>query len=141
VPIPRLPGRAFALIGLTGGCYAVSLAAVAGLQSASEGAEVAARAPYASGVAQLAGGNDRLESNLPVLADLDAAAVDANDRLTGAMTALEARLGGLSTSVSAVDGAARALPARAPMPVPVRSVGVSRAATPAHAATGGSGAP
>jgi hypothetical protein len=128
------------MFGLTGGCYAISLAAVSGLQSASDSAVIEARAPYADGIGRLADGHDRLEGGLSALADLDGQAVDANDRLNGAIGALEARLDRLSASVSAVDGAARALPARAPMPVPVRSVGVSRS-TSAHAATGGSAAP
>jgi hypothetical protein len=129
------------MVGLAGGCYAISLAAVSGLQSATDAAVVAARAPYADGVGRLADANDRLEARLGALADLDGRAVDANDRLSGTIAGLEARLDRLAAGVSAVDGAARALPARAPMPVAVRSVGVSRSARPAHATTGGSAAP
>ena len=140
LPVPRLPGQVLALIGLTGGSYAISLAAVAGLQSASETALAAARAPVVDGIGRLSDGHDGLESGLSTLADLDRQAVAANDRLGAAIADLEGRLDRLSANVSAVDGAARSLPARAPMPA-VRSVGVTRSTTSAHATTGGSAAP
>jgi hypothetical protein len=139
--LPRPPARVLMLVGLSGGCYAVSLAAVAGLQSASDGALAAARAPYVDGLARLTDGHDRLEGGLSALADLDRRAVNTNDELSGAITGVEAQLDRLSSRVAAVDGAARQLPARAPMPVPVRSVGVSRSSGSAHATTGGSAVP
>lgn len=138
--ITRIPGQVLVMFGLTAGCYATSLAAVSGLQSASDSAVAEARGPYADGIGRLTDGHDLLENGLRALVDLDGRAVDANDRLSGEITGLEARLDRLSANVSAVDGAARVLPARAPMPVAVRSLAVSRS-TSAHATTGGSAAP
>jgi len=69
--IPRLPVQVVTMIGLSGGCYALSLALVAGLQSDADATVAAARAPFASGVASIVERNDHLARGLAGLTDLD----------------------------------------------------------------------
>jgi len=138
--IPRLPVQVVTMIGLSGGCYALSLALVAGLQSDADATVAAARAPFASGVASIVERNDHLARGLAGLTDLDGQAAEANASVVAAITEVETRLGRLSAAVAAVDGAAQHLPARAPMPA-LRSVSVARTARHAHATTGGSAVP
>ena len=82
----------------------------------------------------------RLAARLADLAATQASAADAYDRVTAAIAAAEGDLGGLSTSVAGVDGAARSLPTRVALPAAVRTT-VRSSGTTAHATTGGSGAP
>ena len=139
--VPRIPLQVLTLIGLSGGCYAVSLAAVAGWQSAADADTASARAPFASGVADVAATNDRLAARLATMADLVAAAAGAGGSIGAGMAAFERQLERLSASVAAVDGATRGLPTRVALPPPVRSVSIGRVSAPAHVTTGGSAVP
>jgi hypothetical protein len=139
--IPRVPTQVLAMIGLTGGCFGLSLAAAAALQSGTDATVAADRAPFASAVDRLTAENDRLEQRLLMLGALDARAADAAGPIGNGIAAMETQLDRLSSTVAAVDGAAQALPARVALPPVVRSVRVGSGSTPAHASTGGSGAP
>jgi hypothetical protein len=129
------------MIGLTGGCFGLSLAAAAALQSGMDAAVAADRAPFASAVERLTAENDRLEQRLAMLGALDARAVNAAGSIGDGIAAMETRLDRLSSTVAAVDGAARSLPARVALPPVVRSVQVGGGSARAHVSTGGSGAP
>jgi hypothetical protein len=138
--IPRVPFQVLAMIGVSGGCYAVSLAAVAAWQSTSERDLAAARAPVADAVAGLAATNDRLAARLAGLGTLDTAAADAQTSVTNQFGLVERQLDHLSSAVAAVDGMARGLPTRVALPPAVHSVRIGTSPT-AHAATGGSAVP
>jgi len=139
--LPRIPIQAVTLVGLTGGCYAVSLAVVAGLQSGADRTAAAVRAPISDAAGSIVAGNDRLSRDLLTLGDIDRQGVDANAALASGISDLEHRIDGLSATVGRVDGATRGLPARVPMPPSVRSVRVTAASGPAHVVTGGSAPP
>ncbi len=138
VAIPRIPLQVAALIGLSGSCYALSLAAVAGLQSGSDTALEAARQPFVSGVAAVTDGNDRVGRRLTDLASIDERAVATASSVTAAIVDVESRLDRLSSAVGAVDGAVNRLPARAPLPPAVGTAKVAATSRSAHATTGGS---
>ncbi len=138
--IPRVPLQVLAMIGVSGGCYAISLAGVAGWQSTSDRDLAAARAPVADAVAGITVTNDRLAARLGGLAALDTAAADAQTSVANQFGLVESQLDHLSSAVAAVDGMARGLPARVALPPAVHSVRIGTS-PPAHAATGGSAVP
>ena len=138
--LPRIPGRVLTLIGLTTSGYALTLAGVASLQSLSDSATTAARAPALSGIDAAATVNDHLTSGLDDLTARNAALAKSYGTIASAIDGLESKLGALSASVTAVDGAARALPASVPLPPAIRAVRPTGRST-AHVTTGGSAAP
>lgn len=140
IHLPRIPGQVVALIGLSTCGYAGALAGVTALQSATDAQTMADRAPLAAAVEAVTDRSNRLAARLADLAATQASAADAYDRVTAAIAAAEGDLGGLSTSVAGVDGAARSLPTRVALPAAVRTT-VRSSGTTAHATTGGSGAP
>ena len=138
--VPRIPGRVVTLLGLTTSGYALTLAGVAALQSSSDAATIAERAPALAGVEAAARANDGLADRLDDLTARNTMLAGSYDAIASAIDGLEAQLGSLATSVSAVDGAARALPRSVALPPVVRTVRPAARST-AHATTGGSAAP
>jgi hypothetical protein len=138
--LPRIPGRVLTLLGLTTSGYALTLAGVASLQSLGDSATTAARAPALAGIDAAATVDDRLTSRLDDLMARNAALAKSYGTIASAIDGLESKLGALSASVTAVDGAARALPVSIPLPPVVRAVRPTARST-AHATTGGSAAP
>ena len=149
-PIPRVLPRAIArpsvphhvgvMFGLTAAGYAATLGVVSALQASAEVAVIVDRQPVAAAIEQVAADNDRLGASVDGAGRDIAAAVAAYEAVAARLPAVETRLTDLSTLVQAVDGAARALPARAPVPTVVRTT--TTAPRPvAHATSGGSGTP
>lgn len=141
--IPRIPAHVVALVGLTTCGYAVSLTAVTALQSSTDAATAAAQAPLASAIAGAATQNDALAADLSAASARQGQATDAYQAVLDAVAPLESALADLSSSVTAVDGASRALPSRVALPTAVRTVirATTSASGPVHATTGGSGKP
>ncbi len=135
----RVPAHVGVLLGASTAAYAVTLAAVTGLQASTEAQQAAERAPAVAGVQDLGARNQ-------ALGDSVAAAGQRYDELAGRyalagsqLASLEAALADLATSVQAIDGVSRALPASVPLPKVTRVTVGSAPAT--SATTGASGAP
>lgn len=137
--LPTVPAHVGTMLGLSVAGYGVALALVTGLQASSEATVIADREPVAVALDQLAAGHDRLGRSIDDAAGLYAGAAAAYQSVVDRFAAIEDGLGALATSVKAVDGASKALPASVAMPV-VRSVKVVAKAT-THATSGGSAAP
>jgi hypothetical protein len=141
IAMPRIPLQVVALVGLTAGGYAASLAAVTALQSSSDAIAAAEREPLIVAVRDAAIRNDALASALTGAVAEEHHAADAYATLLDDIASTESALAGLSSSVAAVDGASRALPARIALPRAVRTTIQTARPGTAHATTGGSGAP
>lgn len=137
----RRPYHLGVFLGLSAGAYAVSLAGVTFLQSASERAIVAEQAPVASAAAVLASGHDAMQSRLDAGRSAYDAAGAGYKRVADELSAFEQQLDRLDATVASVAGTANQLPTRVALP------SVPRAATPVAAApkvvatTGASGKP
>jgi hypothetical protein len=138
--MPRVPRHVVTLIGLSTSGYAISLAAVAGLQAGAESTLRTDQAPVVAGIANVASTNDRLADDLAGISGAASEAGGAYRTVVDGVSALEASIGRLSAVVADVDGAARALPARVALPPVIRTVNPVTRPT-VHATTGGSGAP
>ncbi len=134
----RRPLHVGVLLGLSAGAYAVALAGVTGLQSATDQATIAAREPAVAAVEAAAAEHDRLEA---LLADARAALASASgdyEAQVARVADLQARLETLAAAVGALEGATLALPTRLALPsAPRVPAAVSRPAT--QASTGASG--
>ena len=122
------PSRAAMLIGVSAAVYAVSLAAVAGLQFRTETATAEAQAPMVAAVERTRAANDALESML-LAADAKASALEAEYANAGTdAAAFQARLNELAALVAQVKGSAATLPTAISLPT-----------VKAHGAVAGSG--
>lgn len=139
LPSLRLPMHVGVLLGASTAAYAVTLAAVTGLQAASEADLIAERAPAIAGVHDLAARNQDLGDALVVAGQRYDGLNRAYAAAGGRLTALEAALADLATSVQAIDGVSRSLPASVPLPKITRVVVSGAPAT--NATTSASGAP
>jgi hypothetical protein len=139
-PFPTVPAHVGTMLGLSVAGYSVALALVTGLQASSEGAINADRAALTRAIDSIATAHDRTEISLRGEADAYAAAAAGYQSVVDGLVAIDDRLAALASSVKAVDGASKALPASVALPPVIRSVRVvPRAVT--HATSGGSGAP
>jgi hypothetical protein len=127
------------LLGASTAAYAVTLAAVTGLQATSEAELVAERAPAIAGVQDLGARNQDLSDTLTAAGQRYDALARAYATAGGSLADLETALADLATSVQAIDGVSRTLPASIPLPK-VSRVSV-RGAPATSATTGASGAP
>jgi hypothetical protein len=125
-------------LGLSAGAYALSLAGVTALQARSEAAVAANLGPRADAISRLAAQNDALDADARRAGSIFDDARIAYDEVRETLADVEARLGTLATSVQAVDGAARVLPDRMPLPRVSRTVPSLQAPT-VHATTAASG--
>jgi hypothetical protein len=134
----RRPIHFGALLGLSTGLYATTLAGTAVLQQQADDELAAARAPAVALAAELQSANGRLATALEGLSRREAEIARAYSTVSDRVGATEAALGELAAVVGDVRGAASALPRRIALPaIPsAGSVRVSKA--PAHATTGGS---
>ena len=132
-----LPAHLGVLLGTSAGVYAVLLASVAGLQSASEGRIAAERAPTISAIGSLSTGHDELLRRLEAGRLAYQGAAGAYAEAGTAFSDLEARLVDLSTSVQQVTGAAASLRTTVRLPA-IRPTVSSAAATTGASATGAS---
>jgi hypothetical protein len=130
------PVRAAMLVGASAAVYAVSLAAVSGLQSSSDAARIARSQPWLDQVAEARAANDGLEAAL-LQASTEAQALGAAYEAAGeGIVAYEARLDALAALVAEVEGTAASLPSRIGLPkVTVR--GATRNTRPATTSTSG----
>lgn len=134
----RRPVHVGALLGLSTGLYATTLAGVAFLQQQADSNLAAARAPAVAQVDELRALNDRLAATVNDLADREQALSTDYETLRSGVDASEASLADLAGVVAEVRGAAAALPQRIALPSVPRAAGVHAGSAPAHATTGGS---
>lgn len=134
----RRPHHVGILLGLSAGAYAITLAGVAGLQSATDQATIAAREPTQIAAEALAATHDRLEAELAAARESMTTAGQGYDDSLALMTDLQARLDALAAAVGDLEGQTLALPTRLSLPsAPRVSAAASRPAT--QATTGASG--
>jgi len=134
----RRPAHLAVLLGASAGIYAVSLAGVTALQSATDRAVMDERAPLGAATSTLAGGHDAVETDLERAVRAYGTAVASYDQLGSRLDAMETSLDALAGTVSQVSGAAEALPGHVALPAVTRTV-TTRAAPVTHATTGASG--
>lgn len=137
------PTRAGMLIGASAAIYAVSLAGVAAIQSQSDAAVAAQRAPYLDAISAARAANDSLEAAL-LSVDAQARALAADYAQAGDdVSAYQARLDALAALVADVQGSVAALPSHISLPkVTMRgAVGGSGRAPATTARSGASGVP
>lgn len=127
------------LITASAGLYAVSLAGVAALQSATDRATIDARVPTELALAGLTAENDRLADALDRAAGIHARAGEAYDALAPELQVAADELASLAATVEQVSGSAAALPGSISLPKLTRSTKVVTRTTVVHATTGASG--
>lgn len=139
LPSLRVPAHVGVLLGASTAAYAVTLAGVTGLQAATDAEQAAEQAPAVAGLQDLAARNQALGNALAAAGQRYDELASAYTVAGGQLTDLGTALGGLSTSVQAIDGVSRSLPATAPLPKIGRaSIGGAPATS---STTGASGAP
>ena len=126
----RRPIHVVVAVGMTAGLYAISLAGVAALQSASDLQLAADRAPAADAVAGLKSAHDAIEASLGTLNGTYARAADAYQGIAKAIVGHEQALAALGQQVQAVAGSAAALS------VPVISLAPAQSSGSASAYSG-----
>jgi hypothetical protein len=139
--LPAAPAHVGTMLGLSVAGYGMALALVTGLQASSEAAVNADRAPVAATIDRIAAGHDLLGRDLEAAAGRYSSAAMAYQAVADGLAAAEEAMATLATSVTAVDGASKALPASVPLPPVIRSVRVSATRSATHATSGGSAAP
>jgi hypothetical protein len=135
----RRPVHLAVLVGVSASAYAISLAGVAALQSATDARVAADRAPAGHAADALASGHDQLETSLDEATRAYAAAADRYARLGTRLIDMETSLEDLGTRVEKVSGAAKALPGRVSLPTISTSTRVVTRTKVVHATTGASG--
>ena len=137
----RRPIHVVVAVGMTAGLYAVSLAGVTALQSATDAQLAADRAPAAGAVAQLRGTHDAMESGLARLAGAYTKAADGYRAITDGIAGHEQALTALEQQVKAAAGSAAALsvPSLARLPAVSSSAAVVSSRPAVNACTTASG--
>jgi hypothetical protein len=138
---PRItvPAHLGVLLGLSTGAYALSLAAVTGLQSSAEAAWSAERAPTIATLDEMAAGHDRLAARLESARAAYEAAAGVYGLAGLEVADLENRLNALAAAVGEVSGTAAALPGGVKLPPVSTSVVVKVSPPVSQATTGASG--
>jgi hypothetical protein len=134
----RRPVHLAVLIGASAGAYAISLAGVTALQSATDARVAAERGPASHAVDVVAAGHDDLQASVDGASGAFTVAADRYAALTSHLADMEASLDHLGQRVAKVSGAAGALPARVSLPSIHASAPVTRTKV-VHATTGASG--
>lgn len=133
-----IPAHVFVYLGLSAGTYAVALAGVTALESATEASQIAQRAPLVQALGDISAGHDLLAARLDRAKAAYADAAAAYGVATSPLAQLDASLEALATQVAAIDGTARSLPASVALPKVATTV--TTAAVPkTQATTGASG--
>jgi hypothetical protein len=139
----RRPVHLAVLIGISASAYAVSLAGVTALQSATDTRIAAERAPAGHAADVLARDHDALEASLDDANQAYERAAGRYTELGPRMADMEASLATLGKRVSKVTGAANALPGHVSLPTISTSSStryVTRTQTKVvHATSGASG--
>jgi hypothetical protein len=105
----RRPIHVVVAIGMTAGLYAISLAGVTSLQSATDAQLAADRAPAAGAVAQLKSTHDEMESSLEELSRTYSKAANGYQAITSGIAGHEQALAALGKQVTAAARSAAAL--------------------------------
>lgn len=136
----RRPVHVVVAVGMTAGLYAISLAGVALLQSASDLQLAADRAPAADAVAGLKNAHDAMEASLGTLSGAYAHAADGYKGIAKGIVGHEQTLAALGKQVQAATGSAAALSVPSISLAPARPSGPAPAYAPPAARSGGSAA-
>jgi hypothetical protein len=134
----RIPPHVFVLLSASTAAYAITLAGVAGLQSANEAALGAERGPVAHAIEEVGAGHDALLERLERSRAAYAAAARSYLVAGTTLPTFEAGLADLATVVASIDGVSRSLPTAVRLPSIRGSVPGGRAPA-THATTGASG--
>lgn len=136
----RRPVHLAVLVGVSTGVYATALAGVTTLQSGTDQALIADRAPVARVADAAAVGHDRLEAAVEEASRRYGVLAARYDRFGRAFGDLEIAIDGLAARVEIITESARSLPTRIALPT-VRALPAARpAARPkTHGTTGASG--
>ena len=135
---PRRPLHLAVFLGVSASAYAVLLAGVTAEQARSDLAAFADRDPAAAMIAELGVAHDGLEAGIHRAAAAYARASSNYDAVGQGLADVEARLSDLADIVGSIEGTARDLPTRVPLP----RVTASGPAVPrpvVHATTSASG--
>lgn len=135
----RRPVHLAVLVGVSASAYAISLAGVAALQSATDARVAADRAPAGQAADALATGHDELERSLDEASRAYVLSSGRYARVGTGLVDMEASLDALGTRVEKVSGAANALPGRVSLPAISTSTRVITRTRVVHATTGASG--
>ena len=133
----RRPVHVVVAVGMTAGLYAISLAGVAMLQSASDLQLAADRAPAADAVAGLKSAHDAMEASLGTLSGAYAHAADGYKGIANGIVGHEQALAALGQQVQAAAGSAAALSVPVISLAPARPSGPASAYAPPGARSGG----
>jgi hypothetical protein len=137
-----VPAHVGGLVGLATGAYSLTLAGITGLQSSSEVATRAARAPMVEAIGAMTTEHNGLQARLDRARVAYEATAGAYSDAGLAVAGLEASVADLAAAVAEVTGSASSLPSTVRLPAVSRSVTTVRAAAapPAtQATTGASG--
>ncbi len=135
----RRPVHLAVLVGMSASAYAISLAGVAALQSATDAQVAADRAPAGVAADALATGHDQLERSLDEASRAYVVSSERYARVGTGLVDMETSLDALGTRVEKVSGAAKALPGRVSLPTISTSTRVVTRTRVVHATTGASG--
>ena len=97
--------------------------------------------PVAAAIDRIVARHDLLGRDLDDASGRYSSAATGYQAVVDGLAGVEDRLARLASSVKAIDGASKALPASVALPPVVRSVQVTAARTTSHATSGGSAAP
>jgi hypothetical protein len=135
----RRPVHLAVLVGLSATAYAISLAGVTALQSATDARIAADRAPAGRAADLLASGHDELEMTLDYATQSYGLAAGRYAELGTRIVDMETSLADLEKRVGKVTGAAKALPNHVSLPTISTSTRVVTRTKVVHATTGASG--
>lgn len=134
-----VPAHIAVIMGLSAGAYALALAGITGLESASESAIAADRAPAIAAIETSQRTHTDLERRLEAARRSYEDAAAAYAATGDGFTAMNARLAALADVMTEISGSAASLPTSVKLPAVTRSVS-SRPAPVVHATTTASGA-
>lgn len=135
----RRPIHLAVLVGVSAGAYAVSLAGVTALQSATDGDLHADRAPIQLAASAVAADHAALESALDDAAHRYAILADRYRRSGASIEGVESALDALAARAAAVSESAASMPTRFSLPSVRSAPRVVTAAPKPHATTRASG--
>jgi hypothetical protein len=135
----RRPVHLAVLVGASATAYAVALAGVTALQSATDARIAAERAPAGRAADLLARGHDELETTLDQATRTYGLAAGRYAQLGTRLVDMETSLDDLGKRVAKVTGAAKALPGHVSLPAITTSTRVVTRTKVVHATTGASG--
>jgi len=133
-----IPAHLGVILGLSTGAYALTLAAVTGLQASAEATARTERAPTVAAIEDLVAGHDRLGARLDAARAAYESAAGTYADAGIEVADLEARLAELAAAVTQVSGTAASLPTGVKLPPVTRTVTTVSAPT-TQATSGASG--